>query len=164
MRRLVFAVTFSILAFISNAVAEEDYLLGEEGAEWVRELFPLPLPSTQTQILGIAEGAEIIDRGLEAGPSGTGFYNRSFVFDGLTIRALVSQDEGAAYIYEIEITSPTWKLSNGISVGDPASALDGIPYPGSGGDNRFCGEADQCVEFEIDDGRVRSILIQLYIG
>lgn len=131
----------------------------------MKGLFPLPFPSPQAQILGMAEGSGIIEGRLEAGPSGFGFYNRTFVFDGLKIGALVSDRPGqAAYIYYIEITSPAWKLSNGIQVGDPASDLDVIPYPANGVDNRFCGEADQCEEFGIDNGKVQSILIQLYVG
>ena len=165
LKRLALAILFFTAAGICHGTTEEQYRLYEEMSGWVRDLFPLDFPSTQAKILGMAEDAEIIEGGLVSGPSGADLYNRTFVFDGLELAALVSpKPDGAAYIYHIKITSPRWRLSNGISVGSPAAALEAIAYPASDGENRYCGVADQCVEFEIGDGKVQSILIQLYIG
>ena len=165
MKRLEFALLIFIFTNLCHGNTEDEYLLYEEISRWVTGLFPLANPSSQEEILRIAGDGRIIEGGLEPGASGAGFYNRMFVFEGLQLGALVSQEpDQAAYIYYIKITSPRWKLTNGISVGDPASELEAIQYPTNGRENRYCGEADQCVEFEINDGKIQSILIQLYVG
>lgn len=165
MKHLTLAMTFLLASTTVHSTGEAQYRQLEQITSWVVDLFPLQHPSTESEIVSLGNPIQIIDLGQEMGHDGSPVNLRKFVFDGLTISALISADpDRAAYVYSIQVMSPEWVLSDDVTVGMPASELQHLPFPANNGPYGYCGEADNCVEFDVKDGRIRAVRISLYTG
>jgi hypothetical protein len=86
----------------------------------------------------------------------------TFRFDGLQVTALVRREPPhEALVTGIVISSPEWPLASGLAVGMPASRIRMKIPPDPGLPLRFCG-LDNCVEFEVQRGRISRILLSLH--
>lgn len=86
----------------------------------------------------------------------------TFRFDGLQVTALVRQEPPhEALVTGIIISSPEWPLASGLAVDMPASRIRMKIPPDPGSPLRFCG-LDNCLEFELVQGRISRILVSLY--
>jgi|GEM_PF-1638045 len=165
MKNITLAMAFLLASTTGHSSGEEQYKQLEQITSWVVDLFPLQHPSTEAEIVSLGNPMQIIDLGQEMGHDGSPVNLRKFVFDGLTISALISSaPDRTAYVYSIQVMSPEWALSDDVAVGMPASELQHLPFPANNGPYGYCGEADNCVEFDVQDGQVLAIRISLYTG
>lgn len=149
----------------SFGASDDEFEQYEKLGAWVHDAFPIHFPTSQRSIEELGPIVTIDYLGVQSSSAGEPMIDRKFVFDGLTIQALVDQsDAQKAFVYLIHITSPAWPIANGLSVGMPEDELGKVEFQPNDGAHGYCGMGDNCIKFETKDGYISAIKIYLYIG
>ena len=163
MNARVFALIVLIpLAFPASA---DELATLERISTWVRQLFPIPFPTSERQLAAFGDLASKTSSSHTIDGGGNPGQYVEWVFDGIVLRAFVAESAAPnIYVYAIELTSSSWPLTNGIAVGMSPSVLAQLPFAANDGDYGYCGVADICVHFIVEDGFIAAIRFQFYIG
>ncbi|WP_022957945.1 hypothetical protein [Spongiibacter tropicus] len=154
-----------ILIPLSLPASADELATLERISTWVRELFPLSFPTSEQQLAAFGDlTSKTVSSHTIDGGGNPGHYVE-WVLDGIVLRAFVAESAAPnIYVYAIELTSSSWPLSNGIAVDMSSSVLVQLPFAANDGDYGYCGVAETCVHFIVEDGFIAAIRFQFYIG
>ncbi|MBU0913482.1 MAG: hypothetical protein KKF22_13185 [Gammaproteobacteria bacterium] len=166
---LIRLVTLFILVFLPLGCALQHDKVWDDITEfelfdtWLYQVFPNDMQN-ESVIRNLGSSGDVQTEPLPIGHHGVHKWKVTiFTFPGLQVVALINEEPPhKALISSVVVSSSEWKLSDGLSVGQPESNIKSVISGNFGGQNRFCG-MNNCITFETSDRVIKRVVLEFYV-